>query len=48
MGPTVLGATHDATGAWTVPVLIVLGTTAAFSVLGVSAALTQARHHPPA
>jgi CP family cyanate transporter-like MFS transporter len=47
VGPTVLGATHDATGAWTVPVLIVLGTTAAFSVLGVSAALTQARHHPP-
>jgi CP family cyanate transporter-like MFS transporter len=47
VGPTVLGATHDATGAWTVPVLIVLGTTAAFSVLGVAAALTQARHHPP-
>lgn len=48
VGPTVLGATHDATGTWTVPVLIVLGTTTAFSVLGVSAGLTQARHHPPA
>ena len=42
-GPTVLGAAHDATGAWTVPVLVVLGTTASFTVLGVSAALRQRR-----
>ena len=43
LGPAVLGAAHDATSAWTVPVLIVLGTTASFTVLGVSAGLVQAR-----
>ena len=42
-GPTVLGLSHDATHAWTVPVLIVLGTTTAFAVLGVWAGLTQSR-----
>ena len=42
-GPAVLGLTHDATNAWTVPVLIVLGTTASFSVLGVWAGVTQTR-----
>ncbi|MFY0409358.1 CynX/NimT family MFS transporter [Solicola sp. PLA-1-18] len=42
-GPTVLGLVHDATDAWTVPVLIVVGTTAMFTVLGVSAAVSQAR-----
>lgn len=46
VGPAVLGATRDGTGAWTVPVLIVVGTTAAFSEMGVAAGLTQARHHP--
>ena len=43
LGPAVLGVMHDATGAWTVPVLIVLGTTATFSVLGVWAGVTQTR-----
>ena len=42
-GPTLLGLAHDATDGWTLPVLIVLGTTAAFSVFGVSAALSQLR-----
>ena len=42
-GPAVLGLTHDATNAWTVPVLIVLGTTASFTVLGVWAGVTQTR-----
>jgi len=46
-GPTILGLTHDTTDAWTVPVLIVLGTTLTFTVLGVWAGLTQARHHSP-
>lgn len=45
-GPAVLGLAHDATGTWTVPVLIVLGTTAAFSVLGLAAGVSQSRHHP--
>ena len=47
-GPAVLGLAHDATGAWTVPVLIVLGTTATFTVLGLAAGITQSRHHPVA
>jgi CP family cyanate transporter-like MFS transporter len=42
-GPAVLGLTHDATNAWTVPVLIVLGTTASFTVLGVWAGIAQTR-----
>jgi CP family cyanate transporter-like MFS transporter len=42
-GPTVLGLAHDATGGWTLPMLIVLGTTSAFTVLGVTAGLVQAR-----
>jgi len=37
---------HDATGAWTAPVLIILGTTATFSVLGVAAGVVQGRRHP--
>ena len=45
-GPAVLGLTHDATTAWTVPVLIVLGTTASFTALGVWAAATQKRQRP--
>ena len=44
-GPTVLGLVHDATDSWTGPVLIVLGTTAMFSVMGVSAGLSQTRSH---
>jgi CP family cyanate transporter-like MFS transporter len=46
-GPTLLGLAHDATGAWTLPVLVVLGTTTAFTVLGVSAGLSQARQTDP-
>ena len=46
LGPTVLGVVHDATGAWTAPVLIILGTTATFSVLGVAAGVVQGRRHP--
>ncbi|MEO7350965.1 MAG: hypothetical protein ABIR34_12650, partial [Marmoricola sp.] len=45
-GPAVLGLAHDATDDWTVPVLIVLGTTATFTLLGLAAGITQARHHP--
>ena len=48
LGPAVLGLAHDVTDAWTVPVLIVLATTATFSVMGVLAGLTQSRHHAPA
>ncbi len=43
-GPTVLGLAHDATDDWTLPMLIVLGTTASFTVLGVTAGLLQARN----
>jgi CP family cyanate transporter-like MFS transporter len=46
LGPTVLGVVHDATGAWTAPVLIIVGTTATFSVLGVAAGVAQSRRHP--
>ncbi len=54
LGPPVVGLVHDATDGWTVPVLIVVGTTLAFGVFGVSAALrasAQTRHAsgtPPA
>jgi CP family cyanate transporter-like MFS transporter len=46
LGPTVLGVVHDATGAWTAPVLIIVGTTATFSVLGVASGVAQSRRHP--
>lgn len=44
-GPAVLGLAHDVTDAWTVPVLIVLGTTATFAVMGVLAGASQRRSH---
>ncbi|GAB3653431.1 CynX/NimT family MFS transporter [Nocardioides korecus] len=44
-GPAVLGLAHDVTNAWTVPVLIVLGTTATFSVMGTLAGASQRRSH---
>ncbi len=44
-GPAVLGLAHDLTDAWTVPVLIVLGTTATFAVMGVLAGASQRRSH---
>ncbi|SDS80691.1 MFS transporter, CP family, cyanate transporter [Nocardioides scoriae] len=44
-GPAVLGLAHDVTDAWTVPVLVVLGTTATFAVLGTLAGAAQSRHH---
>ena len=44
-GPAVLGLAHDVTHAWTVPVLIVLGTTATFAVMGVLAGASQRRSH---
>jgi CP family cyanate transporter-like MFS transporter len=39
IGPPVLGLVHDASDGWTVPMLIVVGTTLVFSVLGIPAAL---------
>lgn len=36
-GPTVLGVLHDATDDWTAPLLVVLGTTLTFTVMGVAA-----------
>ncbi|ROR93011.1 CynX/NimT family MFS transporter [Nocardioides aurantiacus] len=44
-GPAVLGLAHDATDAWTAPVLIVLGTTATFAVMGTLAGASQRRSH---
>ncbi len=44
-GPAVLGLAHDVTDAWTVPVLVVLGTTAMFSVMGTLAGVSQRRSH---
>ena len=44
-GPAVLGLAHDVTDAWTVPVLVVLGTTATFAVLGTMAGVVQRRSH---
>lgn len=44
-GPAVLGLAHDVTDAWTVPVLVVLGTTATFAVLGTLAGVVQRRSH---
>ena len=39
LGPPVLGLVHDASDGWTAPMLIVVGTTLTFSVLGIPAAL---------
>lgn len=44
-GPAVLGLAHDVTGAWTVPVLVVLGTTVTFAVMGTLAGASQRRSH---
>lgn len=44
-GPAVLGLAHDVTDAWTVPVLVVLGTTATFAVMGTLAGASQRRSH---
>ena len=38
-GPSVLGAVHDATGTWTVPLLVALGSIAVLAVAGTTAAL---------
>ncbi|WP_309631080.1 MFS transporter [Nocardioides zeae] len=43
VGPTLLGAVHDATGSWTAPLLVVLGTTALFLVSTVTASLSARR-----
>ena len=40
-GPAVLGVAHDATHDWMVPALLVLGTTALFTVLGLAAGITR-------
>jgi CP family cyanate transporter-like MFS transporter len=42
-GPPVVGWAHDATGAWTVPLLMVLGTTLAFTLFGTTASLRASR-----
>ncbi|MDO9378496.1 MAG: MFS transporter [Nocardioidaceae bacterium] len=43
LAPTVVGAVHDATDAWTAPLLVVLATTALFTVLGTAAGVMQSR-----
>ncbi|MDQ1105373.1 CP family cyanate transporter-like MFS transporter [Nocardioides zeae] len=43
VGPTLLGAVHDATGSWTAPLLVVLGTTALFLVSTVTASVSARR-----
>lgn len=43
IGPTLLGAVHDATGAWTAPLLIVVGSTSTFALAGTAAALSARR-----
>jgi MFS transporter, CP family, cyanate transporter len=37
-GPLVIGACHDATGGWTVPLLVILGSVAVMAVAGTAAA----------
>jgi CP family cyanate transporter-like MFS transporter len=37
-GPLVVGAVHDATGGWTVPLLVILGAVAVIAVAGAPAA----------
>ena len=41
--PPLVGGVHDATGGWTVPMLVVVGSTTAFLVLGVTAASVASR-----
>ncbi|GAB3074901.1 CynX/NimT family MFS transporter [Nocardioides zeae] len=43
VGPTLLGAVHDATGSWTAPLLVVLGTTVTFLVTAVTASISARR-----
>ncbi len=43
VGPVSLGALHEATGAWTLPLLIVLAALAVFGVAGLSVALPLRR-----
>lgn len=45
-GPSLLGLAHDATSAWTVPMLIVLTTTATFTVFGTIGSLRAAQITP--
>jgi CP family cyanate transporter-like MFS transporter len=46
--PTLIGAVHDATGAWTLPIAVVLAATLVFSVSGLAGALraTGPRRRP--
>ncbi len=44
--PPAVGAVHQITGGWSAPMLVVLGTTAAFLVFGVLAATLAARRVP--
>lgn len=39
LGPPVLGFAHDLTAGWTLPLLLVVGTTIGFAVFGITAAL---------
>jgi len=43
LGPPLVGLAHDATGSWTVPLLMVLGSTTAFTVFGTAATLRASR-----
>ncbi len=43
LGPAALGLAHDLTGAWTVPLLMVLGTTVLFTLTGTTGSLHAAR-----
>lgn len=45
--PPVLGLAHDATGAWTLPLVLTLGTTSAFTCLGMLAGRTPRRSAAP-
>jgi CP family cyanate transporter-like MFS transporter len=44
--PPLVGAVHEATNGWTVPMLLVLGATVSFLVFGVAAAAVSARRTP--
>jgi CP family cyanate transporter-like MFS transporter len=43
VGPTLLGALHDATGSWTAPLLVILGATVTFLVTVVTASISARR-----
>lgn len=43
VGPTLLGVVHDATGSWTAPLLVIVGTTATFLVTVVTASISARR-----